>query len=136
MIRRPPRSTRTDTLFPYTTLFRSRWVIGRDIYRSLGYDEMALAALADNISMDDGGSSSAVNPGSAWPSTDKDIARGHTGQLPLETWRNVNIHDERAELLRQRIRERSLSEQADAPDREQVISMDMLEIGRAHVGNP
>src|SRR3546814_7193510 len=28
MIRRPPRSTRTDTLFPYTTLFRSihKWV--------------------------------------------------------------------------------------------------------------
>src|SRR3546814_12279932 len=32
MIRRPPRSTRTDTLFPYTTLFRSlcrvleRWI--------------------------------------------------------------------------------------------------------------
>src|SRR3546814_14421347 len=25
MIRRPPRSTRTDTLFPYTTLFR--WVV-------------------------------------------------------------------------------------------------------------
>src|SRR3546814_12275372 len=24
IIRRPPRSTRTDTLFPYTTLFRSR----------------------------------------------------------------------------------------------------------------
>src|SRR3546814_16994440 len=28
MIRRPPRSTRTDTLFPYTTLFRAR---GADI---------------------------------------------------------------------------------------------------------
>src|SRR3546814_14064016 len=27
MIRRPPRSTRTDTLFPYTTLFRSRPVM-------------------------------------------------------------------------------------------------------------
>src|SRR3546814_5025193 len=26
MIRRPPRSTRTDTLFPYTTLFRSAMV--------------------------------------------------------------------------------------------------------------
>src|SRR3546814_4347893 len=26
MIRRPPRSTRTDTLFPYTTLFRSGFV--------------------------------------------------------------------------------------------------------------
>src|SRR3546814_13581381 len=27
MIRRPPRSTRTDTLFPYTTLFRSRELV-------------------------------------------------------------------------------------------------------------
>src|SRR3546814_19656280 len=27
MIRRPPRSTRTDTLFPYTTLFRSTEII-------------------------------------------------------------------------------------------------------------
>src|SRR3546814_384543 len=30
MIRRPPRSTRTDTLFPYTTLFRSKlkiWIV-------------------------------------------------------------------------------------------------------------
>src|SRR3546814_251385 len=27
MIRRPPRSTRTDTLFPYTTLFRSRPIL-------------------------------------------------------------------------------------------------------------
>src|SRR3546814_6053732 len=26
MIRRPPRSTRTDTLFPYTTLFRSSYL--------------------------------------------------------------------------------------------------------------
>src|SRR3546814_2080083 len=29
MIRRPPRSTRTDTLFPYTTLFRSYRGAGR-----------------------------------------------------------------------------------------------------------
>src|SRR3546814_9886870 len=29
MIRRPPRSTRTDTLFPYTTLFRSVWIQDR-----------------------------------------------------------------------------------------------------------
>src|SRR3546814_9024289 len=29
MIRRPPRSTRTDTLFPYTTLFRSKRCPGR-----------------------------------------------------------------------------------------------------------
>src|SRR3546814_3832386 len=31
MIRRPPRSTRTDTLFPYTTLFRSQLEQSRDI---------------------------------------------------------------------------------------------------------
>src|SRR3546814_8660788 len=28
MIRRPPRSTRTDTLFPYTTLFKSMVLLG------------------------------------------------------------------------------------------------------------
>src|SRR3546814_12699057 len=33
MIRRPPRSTRTDTLFPYTTLFRSDF-IGREALES------------------------------------------------------------------------------------------------------
>src|SRR3546814_6576686 len=38
MIRRPPRSTRTDTLLPYTTLFRSpRWeALQRSILTALG----------------------------------------------------------------------------------------------------
>src|SRR3546814_604764 len=41
MIRRPPRSTRTDTLFPYTTLFRSRRARGyvdyaRDVHDDIG----------------------------------------------------------------------------------------------------
>src|SRR3546814_5296083 len=31
MIRRPPRSTRTDTLFPYTTLFRSAQALRADL---------------------------------------------------------------------------------------------------------
>src|SRR3546814_18771419 len=35
MIRRPPRSTRTDTLFPYTTLFRS--IIHSAAFRRLEY---------------------------------------------------------------------------------------------------
>src|SRR3546814_20924090 len=35
MLRRPPRSTRTDTLFPYTTLFRSDWIETKAIYRAL-----------------------------------------------------------------------------------------------------
>src|SRR3546814_5385811 len=36
MIRLPPRSTRTDTLFPYTTLFRSVWLarVGRNASNS------------------------------------------------------------------------------------------------------
>src|SRR3546814_693928 len=38
MIRRPPRSTRTDTLFPYTTLFRSG-LVGAGVGRS-GRDRM------------------------------------------------------------------------------------------------
>src|SRR3546814_20539962 len=33
MIRRPPRSTRTDTLFPYTTLFRSLGILLLDHWR-------------------------------------------------------------------------------------------------------
>src|SRR3546814_4523109 len=36
MIRRPPRSTRTDTLFPYTTLFRSVCDRGHGRVRSRG----------------------------------------------------------------------------------------------------
>src|SRR3546814_2706391 len=42
MIRRPPRSTRTDTLFPYTTLFRSRSCGGKDrLYRADLFGERA-----------------------------------------------------------------------------------------------
>src|SRR3546814_10526265 len=47
MIRRPPRSTRTDTLFPYTTLFRSQLrVVDRDrvvgAHRDIGGDGRAV----------------------------------------------------------------------------------------------
>src|SRR3546814_8596921 len=35
MIRRPPRSTRTDTLFPYTTLFRSEQATLHATFRQL-----------------------------------------------------------------------------------------------------
>src|SRR3546814_12615866 len=38
MIRRPPRSTRTDTLFPYTTLFRSGQCAGADLAQVLKFD--------------------------------------------------------------------------------------------------
>src|SRR3546814_20827020 len=52
MIRRPPRSTRTDTLFPYTTLFRSykNWRAmfeagGRKVQRSLRIDQTSIRFL-------------------------------------------------------------------------------------------
>src|SRR3546814_8640838 len=46
MIRRPPRSTRTDTLFPYTTLFRSFPALERVHFTNSGTEAnlMALAA--------------------------------------------------------------------------------------------
>src|SRR3546814_14109310 len=43
MIRRPPRSTRTDTLFPYTTLFRSGCLA---VPESGSYSGRALSELA------------------------------------------------------------------------------------------
>src|SRR3546814_11031589 len=45
MIRRPPRSTRTDTLFPYTTLFRSHGQ-GTVTLDLAGCSDGELAALA------------------------------------------------------------------------------------------
>src|SRR3546814_8158357 len=53
MIRRPPRSTRTDTLFPYTTLFRS---LAERVFRSafgrllgLGGFEQGVAAFVQRL---------------------------------------------------------------------------------------
>src|SRR3546814_7089550 len=50
MIRRPPRSTRTDTLFPYTTLFRSGGEVAlalhhRQAHQCLGAGEEHPAAV-------------------------------------------------------------------------------------------
>src|SRR3546814_6893686 len=50
MIRRPPRSTRTDTLFPYTTLFRSEagfpcGVFHRGIEEQAAEDDLAAGVL-------------------------------------------------------------------------------------------
>src|SRR3546814_20750224 len=54
MIRRPPRSTRTDTLFPYTTLFRSvresaRIPVSQDFPISVGH-----VVVGDSNRLDDG----------------------------------------------------------------------------------
>src|SRR3546814_15689366 len=45
MSRRPPSTTRTDTLFPYTTLFRSRLAALPDAVRRPGFGDYAVAAV-------------------------------------------------------------------------------------------
>src|SRR3546814_4571616 len=49
MNRRPPRSTRTDTLFPYTTLFRSRRRWGRDPLRAHGHARPPRCELCNSL---------------------------------------------------------------------------------------
>src|SRR3546814_1375642 len=59
MIRRPPRSTRTDTLFPYTTLFRSgnATFIG-DASATLTVSAGQQAGATGNLSLQSGGAAS------------------------------------------------------------------------------
>src|SRR3546814_20156819 len=52
MIRRPPRSTRTDTLFPYTTLFRST---ARSVFEEDGFPVLSTTlweAFEDSVERD------------------------------------------------------------------------------------
>src|SRR3546814_9671194 len=49
MIRRPPRSTRTDTLFPYTTLFRSFNLVRATDWTRLTEGETGLKGLASEM---------------------------------------------------------------------------------------
>src|SRR3546814_21111092 len=74
MIRRPPRSTRTDTLFPYTTLFRSANFA----------NEAGLDAIGQNLLLETAasGPASVATPGSA--------GFGRIVQGALET-SNVNM---------------------------------------------
>src|SRR3546814_4257919 len=44
MIRRPPRSTRTDTLFPYTTLFRSQPLFASAQLAAINHTTLALTS--------------------------------------------------------------------------------------------
>src|SRR3546814_11880068 len=57
MIRRPPRSTRTDTLFPYTTLFRSSGEQASDnraaLAKSMVWGPVASKEAASMVLLDD-----------------------------------------------------------------------------------
>src|SRR3546814_4592418 len=49
MIRRPPRSTRTDTLFPYTTLFRSELALHVGQHRDRQVAQILMVALPGEV---------------------------------------------------------------------------------------
>src|SRR3546814_3888527 len=57
MIRRPPRSTRTDTLFPYTTLFRShrRCASARRLVRRRGCSQLSSSDRGESFGCGAGG---------------------------------------------------------------------------------
>src|SRR3546814_7401126 len=87
MIRPPPRSTRTDTLFPYTTLFRSQLKLGPD------HDVAIVVARQGRVEVEEtpaeGEEAAAAAPQAAAEGEAKDAAEGeekkrseeHTSEL-------------------------------------------------------
>src|SRR3546814_10167672 len=90
MIRRPPRSTRTDTLFPYTTLFRSakvtaEWIEAPTPEAIRKQDrERLLAALLEPASFDDEERALAERLMTERPAADiaAALVRAHRAQMP------------------------------------------------------
>src|SRR3546814_1039668 len=91
MIRRPPRSTRTDTLFPYTTLFRS-WGANMDYQTGIpsdwGDDIMTPTQVGTDtdwiaVSAGDRGSLGIKSDGSLWGwGEDREMrSEEHTSEL-------------------------------------------------------
>src|SRR3546814_16365127 len=108
MIRRPPRSTRTDTLFPYTTLFRSVGMQCQPV--GLGFDAATVAPLgpaqfrllvnfrALPVAVDPGGGEIA-DPGEAGEGgyvRSVTIERGVAGALAFAVRRNADQQVRRA----------------------------------------
>src|SRR3546814_7526735 len=88
MIRRPPISTRTDTLFPYTTLFRSHWRaclprVWRDLVSHGGHDSFHRGRRASANGVLSRWSAIACGDGSAEPRRSHDRVRSeeHTSEL-------------------------------------------------------
>src|SRR3546814_3767046 len=78
MIRRPPRSTRTDTLYPYTTLFRSSYAAEHRAFLlgATGRTDDAMAAFQPLITGETGRAQSASGHGWAWCRSEE-----HTSEL-------------------------------------------------------
>src|SRR3546814_16195194 len=92
MIRRPPRSTRTDTLFPYTTLFRS-YICGHQCI----IDGFGKLPCADITKMDDRGRKClediAANLERGFVTADHDDHLSRFGKLGTATDRRIDQCD-------------------------------------------
>src|SRR3546814_7958893 len=98
MIRRPPRSTRTDTLFPYTTLFRSNVSETNDLFEfSYAYpaDAARIPELAKMLDEDRATKREALI---AAAQRDKDAAKKdgfpYRKHSHLQTWERVTSRSE------------------------------------------
>src|SRR3546814_20885516 len=102
MIRRPPRSTRTDTLFPYTTLFRSAQGAAA-VLDAVGADKLSgkLSAAAANI----GSFQQAIADQST---ANKDRLNAETAAISAAQEANEKLHDsvQKQEIGRASWRER------------------------------
>src|SRR3546814_3886579 len=77
MIRRPPRSTRTDTLFPYTTLFRSVPHAGRQDRRGCGAPHDRRGRLSEERGYHAGGAEGV----DGYPDRARQRSEEHTSEL-------------------------------------------------------
>src|SRR3546814_5029193 len=80
MIRPPPRSTRTDTLFPYTTLFRSYRLSFFTTFARGGFDSLGraeeLASDRGVIFLSGNGGQGSIHGSVRWPRSEE-----HTSEL-------------------------------------------------------
>src|SRR3546814_3356319 len=77
MIRRPPRSTRTDTLFPYTTLFRSSFSKQgfdiNDVQSAIDHDANEIRAFFKTMGFPDNALSTAGVNVNQWYDSDRGV---------------------------------------------------------------
>src|SRR3546814_20512244 len=105
MIRRPPRSTRTDTLFPYTTLFRSSHPLlreaaqrgqavlrhGRHLAREFPAEELHAGLLSPRQLLRPAGAAVQGGVGARTPHLPLSPAGSTRGSIapPVESWREA-----------------------------------------------
>src|SRR3546814_1561463 len=92
MIRRPPRSTLTDTLFPYTTLFRSGAGSPSGVHRQHQHlVAEPVGDLGDQLGATDGGG---VHRGLVRPSTEQAVHVLDRGDSPADRQRDEDRSEE------------------------------------------